>query len=901
MIRRILTYLFIGLFAVGLLGTAPTQAVAPAIQVVFGGVAYYPGDEILELRTENSKSFVMPNGNIGVDISMGAIHYKDDYTDDFEQWKDIDLTWEGNTISRAPYELIHNGNQIIVRDKKTGNISTIELLEIGGQHIPPQAWERSRGLAKAFGNEIEIVAENTRVSFSRIIPSSHASTVAKYRVTGNIPLQVGARDTEGVLSVEWTLEDGILTEELKPDRPIEYPVRIDPTLNIRVGALTDDAVIGYAASYFVHTDGRFRAGYEGPGATAIDLGSVARFLNITIPQGTTISTASLVLTGYYDRALNDVNTRLRAQDADDTVTFDDFADFDARSWTVAVYWDSIAAWSIDEESADTTSPEIKTCIQEVIDRPGWSSGNSIVILWDDFEERSTVAASTSRWAYSYNGSTSKAPLLHIEYIVPPTLTTGAASSVEETTATLNGEVTAIGDTSITDRGFVWDLASQGAPGDVAPGASGYANNWVESAGYGTGVFSHGLTSLTRGELYYVRACAQNDDNVWGYGDEVTFLTKPDPPYSFSATSSGDGVITLSWSKGSGAQKTYVRGEAGSYPTDRADGYEVYFDVGVTDTDIGLTGGTTYYYRVWSFATEGGKEQYSDVYDEDFALALESPTVTTSEAEDVGQLYATFVGNITVLGDGNADEVGFVWDTASKGDPGNAAPGASGYANNNTTVGSFGVGEFTHYQDGLVSGDEYFLRACAHNGIGWDYGAEKSFTTLELVLWFEPNAIIVGTTLVDRAGTNDGAITWGTNPVGLAVTIGSLVSESQPVPSIVGGEEGEVVADIAPAITQPSDYLTGRDMSTNPLYALVKPLADLSGFNESWIWIISATIIVFVVMVIALWKLHSQLIGGIAGFAFIALFYSMGIYPFWILIVYAMIAVAIVVFERVQSV
>lgn len=573
---------------------------------------------------------------------------------------------------------------------------------------------------------------------------------------------------------------------------------------------------------------------------------------------------------------------------------------------------------------------------------------------------------------------------HEAPVAPPTVTTQVASSVEETTATLNGNVTVINDTEITDRGFVWDTVTHGDPGDTAPGASDYANNWTENGSFGTGAFTHGLTSLSKGELYYVRACAQNDANFWAYGAEITFLTKPDPPYSFTATQTGDGVITVAWSKGTGAQNTYVRGEDGSYPTDRADGYLVYNDTGVTDTDTGLTGGHTYYYRAWSFATEGGKEQYSDVYDQDFALALSSPTVTTSEAEGIGQLYATLVGDITVLGNGNSDERGFVWDTGSQGDPGNSAPGASGYADNATTVGSYGVAEFTHYETPLVSGDEYFFRACAHNSIGWDYGAEKSFTTLELVLWFQPIAIILNTsvvdgvadagssdvkiidaaltqandywnfarlvitntddhlapegeqevitdfiaatdelqfdaltanveagdtytvdfgTLVDRAGSNDGRITWGNNPSGVSVTIGSMASSGQPS---VGEAIEDIPGSVLPEATVSDWYgdgTVGGSILTNPVRPFITMVSDNTDLTEILVWRwLGGALLLFVAVASA------RILRGHLGITIIIVSATMAglvsvdhnIFPLWMLVLAVGMFIGGVVAERSPS-
>ena len=188
--------------------------------------------EIVSLRRENSKTFALGNARKALNISIGSIHYKDNYADNSEQWKDIDLTWEGNRITKAPYELTLEGNKITVRDKKTGDISTIELLEIGGKSIPAQTWEHSKGLVRAFDTDLEIRAGNSRVSFARILKSDTAPKKAKYRVTGKVPLGVSARDTEGELPVEWALKDEILTETLKPDRPVKYPIEIDPTLTI---------------------------------------------------------------------------------------------------------------------------------------------------------------------------------------------------------------------------------------------------------------------------------------------------------------------------------------------------------------------------------------------------------------------------------------------------------------------------------------------------------------------------------------------------------------------------------------------------------------------------------------------------------------------------------------------
>jgi hypothetical protein len=60
-----------------------------------------------------------------------------------------------------------------------------------------------------------------------------------------------------------------------------------------------------------------------------------------------------------------------------------------------------------EAGPDQQTPDIATVIQEIVDRPGWVSGNSLVII---------ITGTGKRVAESYNGDQSGAPLLHVEYV-----------------------------------------------------------------------------------------------------------------------------------------------------------------------------------------------------------------------------------------------------------------------------------------------------------------------------------------------------------------------------------------------------------------------------------------------------------------------------------------------------
>jgi hypothetical protein len=116
----------------------------------------------------------------------------------------------------------------------------------------------------------------------------------------------------------------------------------------------------------------------------------------------------------------------------------------------------------------------------------------------------------------------------------PTVTTQAASSVAEETATGNGNITATGNEDADARGVVYSTSTQGAPGNVAPASSGYSGVVTASGTFGTGAFTSSLTTLDPATTYYARAYAHNSAG-YAYGSEVNFTTL-DWPIRLAASS-----------------------------------------------------------------------------------------------------------------------------------------------------------------------------------------------------------------------------------------------------------------------------------------------------------------------------------------------------------------------------
>jgi len=167
----------------------------------------------------------------------------------------------------------------------------------------------------------------------------------------------------------------------------------------------------------------------------------------------------------------------------------------------------------------------------------------------------------------------------------------------------------------------------------------------------------------------------------------------------------------------------------------------------------------------------------------------------------------------------------------------------------------------------------------------------------LIAWYQPVTIISGTTLPDRQGTaQDGTITWGSNPAGVAVSIGALLPEAAPVSptEAVTGGPGFVPKTDIDSVTVP-----GVEGETFPFYAMFKGLLkdwhDLGGPNISmpYFWKLVAVVLGWVFGTAVMLTTRNVFFGVIAyfiGFAVPAGAMG-GVLDLWVPIVYALGAIA----------
>ena len=129
-----------------------------------------------------------------------------------------------------------------------------------------------------------------------------------------------------------------------------------------------------------------------------------RFPSIAIPQGRAIIAAK-VQVQCINNSNDDANVTIYGNDVDDAADFVAEADVNNRALTAAnVTW---AQNSLGDAYVD--SPELKTILQEIVDRGSWASGNAVMII---MEGKSDVIKAFEIEAYLQAG---EQPILEVTY------------------------------------------------------------------------------------------------------------------------------------------------------------------------------------------------------------------------------------------------------------------------------------------------------------------------------------------------------------------------------------------------------------------------------------------------------------------------------------------------------
>jgi hypothetical protein len=184
-----------------------------------------------------------------------------------------------------------------------------------------------------------------------------------------------------------------------------------PTLDLQVSATDADDGHSYnAGATFVSGTSTLSVGKGGNDSQW--LMAWQRFTSVAIPARSTIMVAYL-----QERTPNsdtdNPSLRIYAEDVDDAVAPTDATDRQGKVNTTA-YTD----WVLDDSVAGEwdDSPSLVTVIQEIVDRPGWVSGNAIQFLINNNGSGTNVIRlfSTGGTEPTYAGK------LHVEFTLPST-------------------------------------------------------------------------------------------------------------------------------------------------------------------------------------------------------------------------------------------------------------------------------------------------------------------------------------------------------------------------------------------------------------------------------------------------------------------------------------------------
>lgn len=223
----------------------------------------------------------------------------------------------------------------------------------------------------------------------------------------NIIMLAGLPQVPGGSSSTPTPEPPTPTEIPAPT-PTSAPPTPTPTLptsqtvSFQVNSSSNDAEEAVSGGSVSLTSGDLELVTDGTTLQTVGL----RFMNVNIPQGAIISNS------YLEFEVDEVQSEVTSltfygQAADNPPTFTTTTgNISGRVKTSSnVAWNNIPAW--DTIGVKKQTPNLSPIISEIISRPGWVSGNSMVII---------ITGSGHRTAKAYDGSVTGAAKLVVTYI-----------------------------------------------------------------------------------------------------------------------------------------------------------------------------------------------------------------------------------------------------------------------------------------------------------------------------------------------------------------------------------------------------------------------------------------------------------------------------------------------------
>jgi hypothetical protein len=385
----------------------------------------FPDDiEIPSFRTENSKTYrtgriINGEEEIRVAQGIGPVHYKENYNNPNEPWKDIDT----DPVDMGDYLLVNKAPIIVkifkdktgyeVVSRKTGHKITVELDEVDNKKN-----------SKHDNNEdldLQIDIQSDRVRLWKHLKTNKAPKKFRWKITEeNKTNRDGClkfRENPEAFDINNLSDVLINTKKTKINDTSFYweeeapktGIMVDTDVNYQTSASGDDYQFdtgtGFSSNSAVGSLGNWYGNYRSDGE---------RFVNVQIPKNANITGAKI---SYLPNANKSgaCPTIIYGNAVDNAVAPTSNAEAKGLALTTAS-----VSWSIPDWTAGvwSDSPDISSIITEITSRANWAAGNALQIV----HKQNNVTSPNVRDFKTYDFGSTSGPKLYVTY------TAGAATN-----------------------------------------------------------------------------------------------------------------------------------------------------------------------------------------------------------------------------------------------------------------------------------------------------------------------------------------------------------------------------------------------------------------------------------------------------------------------------------------
>jgi hypothetical protein len=216
--------------------------------------------------------------------------------------------------------------------------------------------------------------------------ASAPSTTASFSARGTYVLRLTANDSELIDTDDITVQ--------------VQPAGTTQTLDIALSAGSDDAEQRASSGAVNLSSSDLELVYDNTNQQVVGV----RFAGVNVPSGATITNAYVQF--QVDEVSSDVATlTIQGQAADNAPTFQAVANnISSRPRTSGVPWTPPAWPTVGARGQEQRTSNLSPILRQIVNRPGWASGNAIAFV---------ITGSGRRTTEAFEGT--RVPLLHIEY------------------------------------------------------------------------------------------------------------------------------------------------------------------------------------------------------------------------------------------------------------------------------------------------------------------------------------------------------------------------------------------------------------------------------------------------------------------------------------------------------